>query len=133
MGKDSVFSQAMWTGLLTGLICWPYEMQGPLAKMWNWCNPETGVVIGPEAMGSFDSLANIPGKGMVTHAAALKDLSTQVFGFPIHAPFFDMAYGVGIGASFAILPSLPSLLHTLFLGPILAVAYIRLPIGIANV
>lgn len=132
MGKDSVFSQAMWTGLLTGLICWPYEMQGPLAKMWNWCDPATGVVIGPEAMGNFRSLANIPGQGMVTHAAALKDLSTQVFGFPIHAPFFDMAYGVGIGAALAMAPALPQLINIVCLGPVLGVVYIRLPILLAD-
>merc|ERR1711920_1035020 len=60
------------------------------------------------------------------------DLSTQVFGFPIHAPYFDMAYGVGIGASFALLPALPSIFHTCVLGPVLAVVYIRLPITLAG-
>merc|ERR1712217_68751 len=61
------------------------------------------------------------------------DLSTQVFGFPIHAPYFDMAYGVGIGASFSLLPALPSIFHTCVLGPVLAVVYIRLPITLASV
>lgn len=130
---SSAFSQAMWTGLLTGLICWPYEMQGPLARLWKWPAAD-GLVMPASAMGDFPSLANDPQKGYYTNPHALQDLGpeVQIFGFPVHAPFFDMAYGVGIGASFALLPSLPSFFHTIVLGPILGVLYIRLPIALAS-
>merc|ERR1712187_1000084 len=43
-----------------------------------------------------------------------------------------MGYGVGIGASFSLLPAFPSLFHTCVLGPLLAVVYIRLPITLAD-
>jgi hypothetical protein len=134
MASPSFLSKSAWTGLLSGLVCWSYEMQGPLTFLWRWPNKD-GLVQIASVVGDLQGLANKSGKGLVTDPFAMEALnpSLQIFGFPIMAPFYDMAVGVGIGAVLAALPSKqPKILTLPLLGPLAATAFIRVPIFIAS-
>eukprot|EP00928_Gymnodinium_smaydae_P027386 TRINITY_DN21198_c0_g2_i1.p1 TRINITY_DN21198_c0_g2~~TRINITY_DN21198_c0_g2_i1.p1 ORF type:complete len:691 (-),score=44.93 TRINITY_DN21198_c0_g2_i1:383-2404(-) len=133
MSSSSVISRAAWTGLFTGLVCWCYEMQGPLTSLWHWPDKD-GLVVAASKVGDFQSLANKLGRGLVTDPFAFEALSPelQVFGFPIMAPFFDMAFGVGIGGALCAFPLLPKVLSITLVGPVLAVVFIRVPMFIAD-
>lgn len=131
---SSRFSFAAWSGLLSGLLFWPYEMQGPIAKLWRW-PAEDGVILPKDFVKDFPfARANDPSKGLSAIPEVVGDLgfSTQVYGFPIHAILWDMANGFGVGASIALLPSFPYAFHTVVLGPILMVLKIRVAIVLAK-
>ena len=98
-------------------MCGVYEMQGPNMRWWTWPDPETGVLlsVGPRLNAEYAGILEgaefwrashlQQGNDFVISAhagAALHERVWSVQGpgtaaLPIMAPYFDMAFGWGVG------------------------------------
>eukprot|EP00937_MAST-01D_sp_MAST-1D-sp2_P002572 g2572.t1 len=83
-------------GLFFGM-CGVYEMQGPLMGWWLWPR-EDGVVKEGWPLWQLGDLGRDT-RGLVVSPHAAEALGERVWGFPVLAPFFHVAFGWGVAAA----------------------------------
>lgn len=110
-------------------MCGIYEMQGPNMRWWRWPDPATGHLVDfagePfwQLKPTGDSMVITPhaGAALKERVWALSD-PTWPRALPVMAPYFDMAFGWGVGLVLWVAPSLGTVVCVL-LGPLAALLW----------
>ena len=131
VAAERLAGQARWAlpwlcGALTFGMCGVYEMQGPNMRWWRWPHAKTGLVVNitRELYDDYDGLFESSSFWRAAHldqgdaltitphaGAALEervwDVRHPTFAaLPVMAPYFDMAFGWGVGFVLWLAPSL---------------------------
>ena len=110
-------------------MCGIYEMQGPNMRWWRWPDPATGHVV--DFAGEPFWQLEPTGDSMVITAHAGAALKERVWALsdptwpralPVMAPYFDMAFGWGVGLVLWAAPGLGTVVCVL-LGPLAALLW----------
>ena len=117
-------------GGLTFGMCGVYEMQGPNMRWWKWSNPDSGHIVdfwpAPaqfwqlQPTGAALVIADHAGEALRERVWDLHDADAP--GLPVMAPYFDMAFGWGVGFVLWLAPGL-GVATCVLLGPLVALLW----------
>jgi hypothetical protein len=88
-------SAAFLAGMFSFAFCGAYEMQGPALGWWQW--PDQHLLTYPAGGAKLWQLEpDAQGRGMLVSGHANAALLERAFGFPLTAPLYHIAMGIGL-------------------------------------